>query len=124
MPLADSVHKLVTLLPTLSLGTIRGGTGVNLVPDLVVLEIYRRIVPGESPQEARDEVIRRIATAAPGARIEHDPPFVESAGLPEADAAACAKAIEAAAVWAWAIDPGPKTTLGTPAAAKMLALVP
>jgi acetylornithine deacetylase/succinyl-diaminopimelate desuccinylase family protein len=83
--------------PTLSLGTIRGGTGVNLVPDLVVLEIDRRIVPGESPGEARDEVIRRIATAAPGARIEHEPPFVESAGLPEADAAACAKAIEAAA---------------------------
>jgi acetylornithine deacetylase len=83
--------------PTLSLGTIRGGTGVNLVPDLVVLEIDRRIVPGESPSEARDEVIRRIATAAPGARIEHEQPFVESAGLPEADAAACAKAIEAAA---------------------------
>ena len=83
--------------PTLSLGTIRGGTGVNLVPDLVVLEIDRRIVPGESPVEARDEVIRRIAAAAPGARIEHEPPFVESAGLPEADAAACAKAIEAAA---------------------------
>ena len=83
--------------PTLSLGTIRGGTGVNLVPDLVVLEIDRRIVPGESPHEARDEVIRRIAAAAPGARIEHEPPFVESAGLPEADAAACAKAIEAAA---------------------------
>jgi acetylornithine deacetylase len=83
--------------PTLSLGTIRGGTGVNLVPDLVILEIDRRIVPGELPSEARDEVIRRIATAAPGARIEHEPPFVESAGLPEADAAACAKAIEAAA---------------------------
>ena len=73
--------------PTLSLGTIRGGTGVNLVPDLVVLEIDRRIVPGESPRAARDEVICRIATAAPGARIEHDEPFVESGGLPEADSA-------------------------------------
>lgn len=35
--------------PTLSVGTIRGGTGVNLVPDRVVLEVDRRIVPGESP---------------------------------------------------------------------------
>jgi len=73
--------------PTLSLGTIRGGAGVNLVPDLVVLEIDRRIVPGEAPREARDEVIRRIAAAAPGARIDHDEPFVESGGLPEAESA-------------------------------------
>ena len=50
--------------------------GVNLVPDLVVLEIERRVVPGESPREARDEVI---------ARIEHDEPFLESAGLPAPD---------------------------------------
>ncbi len=77
--------------PTLSLGTIRGGTGVNLVPDLVVLEIDRRIVPGESPREARDEVIRRIAAATPGARIEHDEPFVESGGLPEAESAIVAE---------------------------------
>jgi len=83
--------------PTLSVGTIRGGTGVNLVPDLVVLEIDRRLVPGESPGEARDEVIRRIAAAVPGARIEHDAPFVESAGLPDAEAAGCAAALEAAA---------------------------
>ena len=83
--------------PTLSLGTIRGGTGVNLVPDLVVLEIDRRIVPGESPREARDEVIRRIAAAAPGARIEHDEPFVESGGLPEADTSFAAALTAAAA---------------------------
>jgi len=83
--------------PTLSLGTIRGGTGVNLVPDLVVLEIDRRMVPGESPHEARDEVIRRIATAAPGARIEHDEPFVESGGLPEAESAIVAELAAAAA---------------------------
>lgn len=69
--------------PTLSLGTIRGGAGVNLVPDLVVLEIDRRLVPGESPAAARDEVIARIAAAAGGARVEHDPPFIESQGLPD-----------------------------------------
>jgi acetylornithine deacetylase/succinyl-diaminopimelate desuccinylase-like protein len=82
--------------PTLSLGTIRGGTGVNLVPDLVVLEIDRRVVPGESPRAARDEVIRRIAAAAPEARIEHDEPFLESPGLPEAKGSALAEALEAA----------------------------
>jgi acetylornithine deacetylase/succinyl-diaminopimelate desuccinylase-like protein len=68
--------------PTLNLGTIHGGMGVNLVPDLVVLEIERRVLPGESPVDARDEVIRRIAAATAGARVEHDPPFLESPGLP------------------------------------------
>ena len=89
--------------PTLSLGTIRGGAGVNLVPDLVVLEIDRRIVPGEAPREARDEVIRRIAAAAPGARIEHDEPFVESGGLPEAESA-CVTELAATAA-AFGVEP-------------------
>ena len=68
--------------PTLNLGTIRGGTGVNLVPDSVVMELDRRVVPGESPEAARNEVIERIAAACGAARIEHDEPFLESAGLP------------------------------------------
>jgi len=69
--------------PTLNLGTVRGGSGVNLVPELVLLEIDRRLLPGESPQAARDEVIGRIAAACGGARVEHEPPFLESAGLPD-----------------------------------------
>jgi len=70
--------------PTLNLGTIRGGAGVNLVPDLTVLEVERRVLPGESPQEARAEAIARIAAACGGAVIEHDEPFLESAGLADA----------------------------------------
>lgn len=67
--------------PTLSLGTVRGGSGVNLVPDLCVLEIERRLVPGESPRQARDEVVERIRAACGDARIEHEAPFLESGGL-------------------------------------------
>jgi hypothetical protein len=70
--------------PTLNLGTIRGGAGVNLVPDLTVLEVERRVLPGESPQEARAEVIARIAAACPAASVEHDEPFLESDGLVDA----------------------------------------
>lgn len=72
--------------PTLNLGTIRGGAGVNLVPDLAVLEVERRVLPGESPVAARDEVIARIAAASAAAAVEHDPPFLESAGLADASA--------------------------------------
>lgn len=73
--------------PTLSVGTIHGGVGVNLVPDEVVLEIDRRLLPGEQPAVARDEVIARVAAACGTARVEHDPPFIESVGLPDATAA-------------------------------------
>jgi acetylornithine deacetylase/succinyl-diaminopimelate desuccinylase-like protein len=67
--------------PTLNLGTVHGGLGVNLVPDLVILEIDRRLVPGESPEEARAEVIARIAATCGAARVEHEEPFLESGGL-------------------------------------------
>jgi acetylornithine deacetylase/succinyl-diaminopimelate desuccinylase-like protein len=86
--------------PTLNLGTVQGGAGVNLVPDLVILEIDRRLVPGESPREARAEVIARIATACGAARVEHEEPFLESSGLgisPDAPAAAWVDRLAAAA---------------------------
>ncbi len=69
--------------PTLNVGTIRGGSGVNLVPDFVILEIERRLVPGESSDVARREVIDRVRHATPGARVDHEEPFLESLGLPE-----------------------------------------
>jgi acetylornithine deacetylase len=72
--------------PTLNLGTVRGGAGVNLVPDLAVLEVERRVMPGESPVAARAEVIARVAAACGAADVEHDPPFLESIGLPDAAA--------------------------------------
>ena len=72
--------------PTLSIGTIHGGIGVNLVPDRVVLEIDRRLLPGESAEAARQEVIDAVATAVgpeASAAIEHEPPFLSSYGLPK-----------------------------------------
>jgi acetylornithine deacetylase/succinyl-diaminopimelate desuccinylase-like protein len=72
--------------PTISLGTLHGGTGVNLVPDLAVLEVERRILPEESAAAARDEIIERIAAACPGERVEHDEPFNDAYGLADESA--------------------------------------
>jgi acetylornithine deacetylase len=69
--------------PTLSLGTLRGGAGVNLVPDLAVLELERRLLPEENPAEVRAEMIERIAAACGDARLEHDAPFSDTYGLPD-----------------------------------------
>src|SRR5262249_28934420 len=41
--------------PTLSVGRIEGGTSVNTVPDRCRIEVDRRLIPGEDPQEARDQ---------------------------------------------------------------------
>ena len=38
--------------PTLSVGRIEGGVSVNTVPDDCVIEIDRRLLPGENPQDA------------------------------------------------------------------------
>ncbi len=78
--------------PTLSIGTIHGGLGVNLVPDRVVLELDRRLVPGEDPAVARREVIDRVTAACPEEQVDHEPPFLESGGLSDEGPAAAAAA--------------------------------
>jgi len=72
--------------PTLSLGTLHGGTGVNLVPDLATLEVERRLLPEESAAAARAEVIERVAAACPGVAIEHEQPFNDAFGLADGTA--------------------------------------
>ncbi|MFO0899384.1 MAG: M20 family metallopeptidase [Pirellulales bacterium] len=71
--------------PTLSVGTIAGGLSVNTVPDRCTIEIDRRLIPGESPAPARQQVIdfvtQTLARARPAARVEHDPPFLIGFGL-------------------------------------------
>jgi acetylornithine deacetylase/succinyl-diaminopimelate desuccinylase-like protein len=47
--------------PTLSVGTIRGGSQVNVVPDWCEIDVDRRLVPGEE----RDGVVASILGALP-----------------------------------------------------------
>jgi acetylornithine deacetylase len=70
--------------PTLSVGTIAGGVGVNLVPRQATIEIDRRLLPGEDPPTAYRHAIDYVAaTVGPAAtnHIEHEPPFIQNAGL-------------------------------------------
>lgn len=46
--------------PSLSVGTIHGGSSVNIVPDHCVIEIDRRVVPGESVQQILRETERQL----------------------------------------------------------------
>jgi acetylornithine deacetylase len=63
--------------------TIRGGVGINTVPEHVTIEIDRRLGPEERPDVAYEELVRFIAEQANvgKSRVEHDPPFMDSGGL-------------------------------------------
>lgn len=68
--------------PTLSVGTITGGLSVNTVPDQCAIDIDRRLVPGEKPEEAYRHVLDFVAREVSGdPSIEHEPPYLLSSGL-------------------------------------------
>jgi acetylornithine deacetylase len=65
--------------PSLSVGTIGGGISVNTVPDACVIEIDRRMLPGENADDAYRHVIDFVAQRTGDAM--HDPPFLTAPGL-------------------------------------------
>jgi acetylornithine deacetylase len=83
--------------PTLSVGTIRGGISVNTVPDSCTIEIDRRLLPNDEPENVYREVIDYLARHVEHADyIEHLPPIMRSRGLSEAGNAALADRLAAA----------------------------
>lgn len=57
-----SVHPLVGS-PTVNIGVISGGTQFNFVPDRCVIEVDRRVIPGQSPEAALDEFRELLSRA-------------------------------------------------------------
>jgi acetylornithine deacetylase/succinyl-diaminopimelate desuccinylase family protein len=49
--------------PVLSVTTIKGGTKINVIPDLCSIEIDRRLLPGESPGQALKDITDAIDKA-------------------------------------------------------------
>jgi len=66
---------------TLNVGTIHGGSGVNTVPDRCAIEIDRRLLPGEQPEQARRQLIDYLAASDLGFDIEHGPPYAYGPAL-------------------------------------------
>jgi acetylornithine deacetylase len=69
--------------PSVCVSTIRGGVGINTVPERATIEIDRRLAPGESPEIAYQALIQFVAGHADSGhcRVEHDQPFMQSKGL-------------------------------------------
>jgi acetylornithine deacetylase len=72
--------------PAACVTTIRGGVGINTVPDRATIEIDRRITPGDDPARAYAELVEYIAGRVDlgDARLTHDAPFMQSTGLSDA----------------------------------------
>lgn len=65
---------------TLSVGRIEGGTSVNVVPDGCVIEIDRRVIPGEDARQAYDEVADYLRGRL-DFEVAMDPPWLSSPPL-------------------------------------------
>ena len=81
--LALETHPLLTP-PTLTVGTISGGVGVNIVPDTTVIELDRRSLPREDPDAILaevDAILKEVERRTPGLRIEREAPFLSERGL-------------------------------------------
>ncbi len=72
--------------PTLSVGTIHGGIGANVVPDRCSVEIDLRVPVGKGPEAARREVIEYLGQAAGlDFPLEHEPPAMQGNPLSDAN---------------------------------------
>ena len=63
--LSNKSHPLLGN-PTISVGTIEGGQQSNIVPDRCAIQIDRRLLPGEAPEDAVDEVKRVVSESLAG----------------------------------------------------------
>ncbi|MFA6506619.1 MAG: M20/M25/M40 family metallo-hydrolase [Treponemataceae bacterium] len=76
IPYLSSMRNPLLGSPTLSVGTIRGGKAVNVVPDECSIEVDWRLIP----ETRADELLERLRARFPGAAIEpyeFYPPFLE-----------------------------------------------
>ena len=72
---------------TLNVGIIKGGSSVNIVPDECVVEVDRRLVPGEDPAQIWTQINHQISKL-PAARC--DQPWLAAPALSDTDNGALA----------------------------------
>lgn len=80
-------HPLVGV-PTVSVGVIEGGTQVNMVPDRCVIEIDRRMIPGETAESVWNEFtehLKELKAADPDCDAIMEEPTLEDFALETAN---------------------------------------
>ena len=67
--------------PTISVGRIEGGSSVNTVPDKCQIEIDRRIIPGEKPQDTPRQLAEFLQAAGIDMPLEMTPLWINAPAL-------------------------------------------
>lgn len=86
--------------PTFNISLINGGKLINIIPDYCEIQIDRRLLPGETYEQVRQEVLdclQELLAAHPEYEVEVEKPFVtdhameveEDSAIVQAAAAAC-----------------------------------
>lgn len=90
--LAERRHPLLGPA-TLTVARIEGGEQINIVPDRCAIEIDRRLIPGETPDEVLDSYRHAFRQWLDGrdVKVNVEPPFVVDLPLETAPAAAVAR---------------------------------
>jgi len=85
--------------PAICASTIEGGSGVNIVPEHAVIAIDRRLLPGESPQQAYEDLVAFVGSRVDrdDITIEHEQPWIVCPGLDDGENRTWAGQIAAAA---------------------------
>ncbi len=81
--LALETHPLLTP-PTLTVGRIQGGVGVNIVPDMCSIEIDRRSLPHEDPEAILaevDAVLAELMRRNSDLKVVREAPYLAERGL-------------------------------------------
>ncbi len=71
LPYLDAHRHRLVGSPTLNVSTIRGGSGANVVPAECVIQIDRRVVPGESHEEIVAGIEALVASCDLGGATAH-----------------------------------------------------
>lgn len=85
--------------PTMTIGTITGGTGVNIVPDRCAIEIDRRSLPTEEPATILaefDSQLAELMRARPGVKVTREDPYLVERGLDGPADGSLVRAVQAA----------------------------
>jgi acetylornithine deacetylase/succinyl-diaminopimelate desuccinylase family protein len=56
--------------PTIVVGTIHGGKQINIVPEACVIEVDRRIIPGEHPHDVMQQIRDELTGAMAGHQVD------------------------------------------------------
>lgn len=106
--LCNHTHPLVGS-PTCSIGLIRGGTQVNIVPESCRIEIDRRLLPGEEADEVLfhcDRVLNALRSTMPTLSFTREPPMIVAPPM-ETPASAAVAQSAAQILRAMGLDPEP-----------------